>query len=336
MGDDTNGQQFDPSSVGGVLKSPLSDDQEAEPIKRIRESFESVYDGPNRFYHEYTLQQAANNLKIPVDDYRALYELRHDTPFPPFPQAGSWKRIPGVWLSWWKILPGKQRWLLLQTCIRKGFSKAIKGGAALAVVAAIAHYLWTIPERAAQAEAQVEQSRFQAWQLIISANGQRINGGRIEALESLARQNVNLGGLEAPDAYFVGINLFRANLHDSNFSRAILGGANLEGAGLQRALLEGTYFGVANLRHAMLPAANLKNAMFLSTNLQGAYLRAANLEGTKFPNANLESANLTETKGLLSEALDRAHLCHTMLPPDLKDLADRDCGKPWSAIPRRP
>lgn len=320
----------------GSSGSSFSDDHEPESMKKIRDSFRSIYNGPNELHHEYTLQQAATELGLRVDDYRKLYELRDEIPFQAFPpKTSGLKNILGAWLRWLRKLSPNKKWLLVRIYGRKWVYKIIKGGAILAVMGAALHYLATIPQRRREAEQQVEQTRFQAWQLIASAKGESASGGRIEALEALAKEGVNMGGVEAPNANLILVNLSSANLHDANFSGANLSGSDFRYAQLQNANLVCTIFNIADLRYAVMPGAHLDGASLRSANLQRAYLRAASFQDAILTNANFDEANLAETIGLERDKMRSAHLCHTLLPEDLKDLSDRDCGNQWSAIPRR-
>jgi hypothetical protein len=315
------------------LEQPPEDEPQA--LKLIRESFTNIYEGPNELFHEYTLQQEAIRLNIPLDHYRKLYDLRYDQPLPPYPKLASWKEAYGAWKRWWRSLPKGKKRLLVSVYIKKWGFKILQGGTLLAILGAVGHYLFTIPQRAKQAQEQTRQAHYQAWQTINLAAGQRTSGGRIEALQHLAQDHVNLLGLDAEGAQLIDVDLHGANLVQSNLKGAILGGANLQKAIMGGSNLEGAYFGIANLQNAKLPQTNLHTASFLGANLRGAYLRAANLQGTIFTNTNLEGSYLRETTGLDRQALETAHLCHTLLPDNLKDLSDRDCNKQWKAIPTR-
>jgi BTB/POZ domain-containing protein KCTD9 len=317
------------------MSNPVSAGTEPEALKRIRESFLDIYHGPDELFHEYTLQQVAMRLNIPVDQYRKLYELRKTQEFPGYPSAASATKALGAWLTWFRSIPkGKKRPLFWAYVTKWGF-KILQGSTLVALLGAGAHYLATIPQRERQAREQVKQAHYQAWQIINSATGQRTSAGRIEALQDLVGDHVTLLGLDAAGANLVGVDLHGANLVQSDLSRAILGGSNLQNTIMGGSNLEGSYFGVANLQHTLLPGANLQNASFLSANLRGAFLQSANLQGANFQNTNLDSSDLRYARGLEREALNQAHLCHTLLPDSLKDLSDRDCNTRWEQLPRR-
>ena len=317
------------------MSDALKDGKEPADVKAIRQSFDAIYNGPDELYHEYTLQKTAATLSIPLDAYRKLYDLRHTQAFPPYPRPAKWRQMPGTWLKWYRSLPKGKRGQLFDSYFRKWGFKVLQGGTLLTLLGAGAHYLATIPQREKQARDALKQAHYQAWQIVNMATNQHSSGGRIEALEDLAKDKVLLNNLDAPEANLIGIDLHGANIVQSNLYQAILGGAKLQGATLNLSNLEGAYFGVADLQKTYLAGANLRRASFLSADLRGAYLRASHLEAASFPNTNLEGAALQETTGLQRDALMTAHLCHTALPDGLKDLSDRDCGKPWSALPQR-
>ncbi len=47
-------------------------------IDALRNSFNSVYDGPDRLQREYEMAMEAERLGVHIDTYRRLYELRKE------------------------------------------------------------------------------------------------------------------------------------------------------------------------------------------------------------------------------------------------------------------
>ncbi|EKU97035.1 putative low-complexity protein [Leptolyngbya sp. PCC 7375] len=137
-----------------------------------------------------------------------------------------------------------------------------------------------------------KREHYEAWRVINSAQGQPGSGGRIQALEDLNRDGVNLEGVAAPRADLSGINLRGANLKRANFKKTQLDKAHLEGANLEGSNLKGAYLQGANLEGAYLRGANLEGAYLRGANLKGAYLQEANLKGACLYSADLEGANL--------------------------------------------
>lgn len=195
-----------------------------------------------------------------------------------------------------------------------------------------------------------KRNHYEAWQVINLAQGQGSSGGRIQALEDLNVEGVDLEGLSTPEADLSGINLrgarlARADLRDAQLDKANLREAKLQGAKLQEtnlrnANLEGADLEFADLRGATLDGANLKGAILwdaklqeanLSTaNLRGSSLRGADLEGATLAEASLEGAFLFETNlrgtkwGFSSQGeLEKAELCRTTLPDG--SIVNRDC-----------
>lgn len=164
-----------------------------------------------------------------------------------------------------------------------------------AIVYGVISYVGEEPQRQ-------QASHNTAWQVINSATGQVISGGRIEALQELNRDNIPLEGLVAHSA-----NLQKIELPNANLSHANLQGANLQGANLQGANLEG-----ADLSYAILLSATLRGADLQSATLLSATLKGANLEGAVLPSGNLQYANLIRAN-LKGADLSHAYLQYARL-----------------------
>lgn len=120
---------------------------------------------------------------------------------------------------------------------------------------------------------------YRAWQVVNGAQGSNASGGRIEALEDLAKKGVSLGYI------------------------------NLEGVNLRGAILNGVDFSHANLSavdfsNAELRGANFSGADIRQTKFAGADLTGANLAVWGLLNNDLTDANLTNATGLTPEWLD--------------------------------
>lgn len=205
-----------------------------------------------------------------------------------------------------------------------------------------------------------KRNQYEAWQVINSAQGQTGSGGRIQALEDLNRDGVDLQGLMASRAdltrvnlcgaslqranfrktylfmanlketdlswaYMKGVNLSlaklqRASLFDANLEEADLSLAKLQGTDLRKTNLKGANLMGANLEKANLRKANLEDAFLFKSSLQGSDLREANLEGTVLYEVNLEGA-----MSITQEQLFRAKICHVTLPGNIQLEPNRDC-----------
>jgi len=128
-----------------------------------------------------------------------------------------------------------------------------------------------------------KSKHYQAWQVINSAKGHLSNGGRIDALQDLAEDNISLAGVDLSNAY-----LYRLKLKKG----ASLYGANLAGANLFEASLADVYFADANLFKTSLNYSNLQRARFMGANLGEATLFKVNLSKADLNGANLSSAIL--------------------------------------------
>lgn len=115
-------------------------------------------------------------------------------------------------------------------------------------------------------------ANYQAWQVVNTAPGKGGNGGRIDALQDLARNDVSLAGVRLEDAWLEGIRLEGASLPRASLRNAILRGAKLRGADLQSADLTGANLTGADLRDAVLKGAEVSGAILATAELEGADL----------------------------------------------------------------
>jgi hypothetical protein len=142
-----------------------------------------------------------------------------------------------------------------------------------------------------EADHRLMQRHYQAWQVVNTAQGRGGNGGRIDALQELARDDVSLTGVDVSGAFLQGVNLDKANLVRSNFHNADVRGASLESAELTDANLTG-----ANLRNANLQGAELNGADLTDADLTDSKLQGANLAETNLDNAILRGADMTRVR----------------------------------------
>jgi len=71
----------------------------------------------------------------------------------------------------------------------------------LTVLVAVIFYIVGCPERQRQAENQRKTKHYQAWQVINSAQGKKYSGGRIDALQDLNKEEVDLIGVDIYNAF---------------------------------------------------------------------------------------------------------------------------------------
>ena len=137
-----------------------------------------------------------------------------------------------------------------------------------------------------------------------------------------------------------GVDLRRADLHQTdlsrlNLSRARLSAANLRGAGLQHANLQGARLQNADLQGADLGRASLQGANLLRANLEKSRLSDANLQGASLHNVNLERANLgtanLQGAQLVGARLQRADLMFANLGGARLSLANLQRAILWHA-----
>ena len=138
-----------------------------------------------------------------------------------------------------------------------------------------------------------KQYHYQAWQVINSAYGQKTSGGRIDALQDLAKDRVSLAGLNIEGASLPRIKLRQANLRGANLSKADLRAANLSKANLDTVSLTKADLREANLEGASLNGADLSEANLSKANLKKVVLHWALLNRTDLREADLREANLS-------------------------------------------
>ncbi len=139
----------------------------------------------------------------------------------------------------------------------------------------------------ADAGDRLQQKHYQAWQVINTAQGKGGNGGRIDALEQLNADHVDLVGIDVGGAFLRDVKLPSAALNRANMSAADMRGANLNHAALEGAILRST-----NLRGGDLSGARLAEANMTDADLNGAILAGADLTKAILDEADLRGADL--------------------------------------------
>lgn len=135
---------------------------------------------------------------------------------------------------------------------------------------------------------------YRAWQVVNGAHGSHASGGRVEALEDLAKKGVSLGYINLE-----GVNLRGAILNGADFAHANLGSADFSGAELR--------------------GANFSGADIRQTKFAGADLTGANLAVWGLLNNDLTDANLTNATGITQQWLDNTcGSATTTVPTDLQ------------------
>ncbi|MEO0984221.1 MAG: pentapeptide repeat-containing protein [Cyanobacteria bacterium J06639_14] len=149
--------------------------------------------------------------------------------------------------------------------------------------------------------------------------------GNADILRDLKLCNEYLLGLSLPGSTIRNSNFEKANLSNTDFRNSTLvnsrfRGATIAYADFTNALLMKTDFQCSDTKCSELIETNFQNAKLMEAQFKNAFL-----EGAKFQGADLSYANLEGAKGLTSEQLERATLCHTTLPKYLDISGDRDC-----------
>jgi len=168
-----------------------------------------------------------------------------------------------------------------------------------------------------ESDARLRQRHYQAWQVINTAQGKGGSGGRIEALEELAKDKVSLTGVDVSMAFLRGVdlkgaNLVRANFHNSDVRRSLLESTDLSDAILSGANFRDSDFHDSALRGTQLDDVELVRANLTNTDLSGATLdnadlRSADLRNIKWQNiGSIKSADVFGVKNAPAGFVDWA------------------------------
>ena len=194
----------------------------------------------------------------------------------------------------------------------------------LSIVVAVIFYFLEVPTRR-------KQVQYDAWRVITSNEGKTGSGGRIQALQDLNNDGVDLTGVDLRMAFLRGVKLQHVTLSWADLTGADLSGAKLVGAQLLGARLSGARLGEADLSGARLVGAdlsganlglaNLHLAALVNTNLSGVNLYGANLSRAEFFGAILEGAgvhgaNLSKAVNLTQAQVDSARGDDTTTLPE--------------------
>lgn len=291
-------------------------------LQAIDQSLKEARSKADPFVRERFVQTEAKRLGLSRDDYKQLYAIRKPDsevlpdvpPGPPLLRRITWfyqdlSRTQRLKLVWgWGV-------------------EAIKAASGLAFLVVGGRFLLEIPQRERQA-------KYQAWQVVHAAHGQKVSGARIAALEDLLAQRESFAGLQLEGTDLTKINLARANLQDANLRDANLQGANLQGANLRGANLQGVNLEGAELQGSQLHGANFQEANLCEAKLQkavgwgtnfqnaiflGGELQQADLWGAKLQKARFLGTNLQNTNFLGAEVEGCAFFSHSGMTAEMKD-----------------
>ncbi len=153
-----------------------------------------------------------------------------------------------------------------------------------------------ISSREESQAAERKAAHYEAWRVITAAQGKGGSGGRIDALQDLARDSVSLSGVNLEGAWLQGLDVRRSDLTGANMTRADLRFARLDSSGLSNAVLVGANLTDASLKDATLIDAGLDSAvlngtLLQSSNLENARLNGDSMSGADFTRAHVRSAS---------------------------------------------
>ena len=168
-----------------------------------------------------------------------------------------------------------------------------------------------------ESDSRLKQKHYQAWQVINTAQGKGGSGGRIEALQELNADRVDLVGVDVSGAF-----LRRVDLHDARLGRANLSAADARNGNFDSADLTDANLSSANFRRSNFQKANLQGATLDDADLLGADLSHADLSGASLENIDLREANLDGTSWREIKSIKGANLYGIKnAPPGFTDWA---------------
>jgi uncharacterized protein YjbI with pentapeptide repeats len=137
-----------------------------------------------------------------------------------------------------------------------------------------------------------------AWSLINSGHGKPGSAGRIEALESLAGDNVSLAGIDLSGGSFPNVDLRSGDLFGANLNATNLVGATFGCRywiyGCSR--LKQVDFGKSDFSKVDFSGADLSNSTFEASMASDVNFKGARLVGTTFKNVVLSDPDFSEAR----------------------------------------
>lgn len=185
-------------------------------------------------------------------------------------------------------------WALLFIKFKKRFeilNRLITSIGGLTVILGIGTFIKEIPQRYEQKQIAIQNSNYQAWKVINDNKNERVNGGRIDALQNLSLNHANLEGVSIENAYLNTIKLKSTNLSYSTFSDVSMENSNFQKSVFKKSIMRDSIFLKSNFQGANLISADLSDSNFESADLTGANLTYTNLSNTNFNEAILKNVS---------------------------------------------
>lgn len=168
-------------------KKPTND--RSSGITQIVDSLNQANVKTDPFMREAFIQQEAKKLGKTTDEYKKLLSLhkQNGEVLPDAPISYS----PTQWTAWYfdQLTPDQRL-----VWVWGGSLWLIEKAAGLTVVFVGIRFFLEIPQRE-------KQAKYQAWQVVHAAYGQKVSGARLSALEDLCDQGESLAALELEQSY---------------------------------------------------------------------------------------------------------------------------------------
>jgi len=191
-----------------------------------------------------------------------------------------------------------------------GFIEVLEYAGKLAVVVTVILYFASADERRQAADDARKAKHYQAWQMILGAEGKIVSAGRVSALEDLLKDGISLEYVNLDKAFLPRVVLTNANLRGANLNGAQLPGANLSKANLSFASLKEVLLADVNMDASVLIGADLRKADvsgITNWNMIKS-VEGANFAGLKHPPSGFQE--FLKSKGAVFLQSDKDWLPH--------------------------
>lgn len=219
----------------------------------------------------------------------------------------SWKRVRGRYphrlRRWLAAVEWATEWAVF-TLRRWAVVDLLQLIGAFSLLFAALSYCAGTDDRAQATQDARKARQYQAWQVLINAQGKRGDGGRTLALQDLHLDGVSLSRVDLAMANLTGVVIPGANLPEAiadsvildrvDLRRAVIEFGSYRNAQIRRSDLRGVYaqradFSSARITYTCLQKSVLYFAQFEQSRLFGVDLSSARLVSANFKNAVLRT-----------------------------------------------
>ncbi len=161
----------------------------------------------------------------------------------------------------------------------------------ISILFAVIAYLAGSGVRAKQREEAKQLHRYELWKVLAAAGDRPVDGGRVRAIAELARDSVDLKGIDLEGTYLRGLEAPRAKLNDVRADSAEIRNADLRLADVS----DGRFVG------ARMWLSDLRGAEGRSANFDGANIRRSCFGGSALSFSRFQRATIIENDFTFAE-----------------------------------